>query len=646
MQIFAMLKQPVKLLVFFLLLAFYGSMLVHQIDLPYGNDVSRHVKNGELLLHGHTELLYTNFYSYTSPTLPVVNHHWMSGLVFYLVIATTGWKGLVIFKAIVLLLAFALLFIVAARKSDFWLASVLSIPAIFLLAERTQVRPEMLSVLFASLFIYLLHRFESNPREKKIYWLIPLQVLWVNSHIFFILGPAITGAFLVEKIIKREMAFIKKTFILILSLGAACLVNPNGIAGALAPFHIMGQMAFDVVELQPLSYFLKNNPMSVNYRIVIFAIALVILTLSFITGLRRKNIFYFILSAVAAFGTIKMVRIMPLFAVAFLPAAAANLASLFHAGRRQTIFSERFIPKLRTGCSIVFILILCSLIYYSASGRILDKRVRGLGLTAQSQNAAEFFKTNNLKGPLFNDYDIGEYLIYNLYPQERVFTDGRPEAYTKDFWKNIFWNTLSSESNWQQSLQKYKFNCIFFEENDVHPWAMQFIANRVIDSTWSLVFADKYAIIFLRNTAENQKTISQYSITPENVQQRMQPLLTSDDYEDQAAAADILSLVGRPDLGIAASLDIVTKWPDKGNTWKVMGQMELQAQGGYNAILAMMFLDKAISTGWKTTDAYTSLAEAYLKLGKKDKAEEALQKVLKINPDYRDAKEMLKKVKQ
>jgi predicted Zn-dependent protease len=150
----------------------------------------------------------------------------------------------------------------------------------------------------------------------------------------------------------------------------------------------------------------------------------------------------------------------------------------------------------------------------------------------------------------------------------------------------------------------------------------------------------------VRNTAENQKVISKYIITPDNVQQRLQPLLTSEFYDDREAAANILSLVGRADLAINAAFDIVTKWPDKGVTWKVMGQMELTATSSYSSVLAMMFLDKAISTGYKSADAYTSLAEAYMKLGKKDKAEEMLQHALKINPGYRDALEMMKQIKK
>jgi len=42
----------IKILVFFLLLTLYGSLLIYKIELPSGDDMARHLKNGELILRG------------------------------------------------------------------------------------------------------------------------------------------------------------------------------------------------------------------------------------------------------------------------------------------------------------------------------------------------------------------------------------------------------------------------------------------------------------------------------------------------------------------------------------------------------------------------------------------------------------------
>ena len=62
---------------------------------------------------------------------------------------------------------------------------------------------------------------------------------------------------------------------------------------------------------------------------------------------------------------------------------------------------------------------------------------KGIGLAKDDQKAAEFFKKENIQGPIFNNYDIGGYLIYYLYPGQKVFVDNRPEVYPKEFLQNV-----------------------------------------------------------------------------------------------------------------------------------------------------------------------------------------------------------------
>ena len=48
-------------------------------------DLGRHIVNGELILNGVTDVLYSNHYSFTERDYDFVNHHWGSGVLFYLV---------------------------------------------------------------------------------------------------------------------------------------------------------------------------------------------------------------------------------------------------------------------------------------------------------------------------------------------------------------------------------------------------------------------------------------------------------------------------------------------------------------------------------------------------------------------------------
>jgi hypothetical protein len=124
--------------------------------------------------------------------------------------------------------------------------------------------------------------------------------------------------------------------------------------------------------------------------------------------------------------------------------------------------------------------------------------------------SAEFFKEQNIKGPIFNDYDIGGYLIFNLYP-EKVFVDNRPEAYTVDFFEN--YKLMQTDSlKWKEMDEKYQFNSIFFSHRDYTPWAQAFLISRIQDSTWAPVFVDGYNIIFLKRNEQNKEIITKYEI--------------------------------------------------------------------------------------------------------------------------------------
>ena len=124
---------------------------------------------------------------------------------------------------------------------------------------------------------------------------------------------------------------------------------------------------------------------------------------------------------------------------------------------------------------------------------------------------AEFFKTQNVTGPIFSNYDIGGYLIFNLYP-EKVFVDNRPEAYPARFFQDEYIPMQEDEKIWNEELQKWNFNVIYFQRNDLTPWAQQFLITRVRDPLWAPVYVDNYTIIFLRRNEKNSAIIKNYEL--------------------------------------------------------------------------------------------------------------------------------------
>ena len=118
-------------------------------------------------------------------------------------------------------------------------------------------------------------------------------------------------------------------------------------------------------------------------------------------------------------------------------------------------------------------------------------------------------------GPIFNDYDIGGYLLFHLFPKEKVFIDNRPEVYPADFFEKTYIPMQEDETIWEENQQKYGFNAIFFSINDATPWAQKFLIERVKDNEWAPVFVDNYAIIFVKRTEANKGIIEKFEIPKE-----------------------------------------------------------------------------------------------------------------------------------
>ncbi|MDD5145371.1 MAG: tetratricopeptide repeat protein [Candidatus Pacebacteria bacterium] len=630
-----------KILVFILILSFFGSLLIHKIALPT-DDLGRHIKNGEMVFK-YANVFRTNFYSYTEPNSQFINHHWFFGVISYFLSETVGFGGMVIFGTIILLFTFLMLFFVSKKKADFWLISILSLPTILLLGERTDFRPEIFSYLFFVIFLYFLIDSEGHPNQNKIFWLIPIQLLWVNLHIFFFLGVILVLGFLLEKIILNRKNLkgnpqIKKLFFLLLFLIFVCFFNPNGIRGVLYPISIFNRQSIQVMENSSFSDILKTgNPLNISAKIFIPMVFLS--ALSFVIGIRKKLIFYGLASiGAAAASFIIFSRGVALFGLIFLPAVSSNLNGVF------VSLKDRLCKKWprvgKAAGTILIVVLIITFSYFISLGiqeKILKKHVFGIGLTTYSDSSAMFFKKEGLSGPIFNDFDIGSYLIYYLFPQEKVFVDNRPEAYSASFFKDVYEPIFEKEEKWQEMLEKYNFNIIFLHYYDEGPNVWQFLFRRMNDPQWSLVYADPYAVILLKNSQANLILIEKFGITKENAEKKLEYLAESQNTDYQIAAADLFNLLGRMDLSEAVFIKVVAEHPENGKIWMIIGEMQLAKN---NPISAISYLNKAINFGQKTSEAYSFLGLAYFNSGQIAKARDALQKSLEINPDRQDAKNL------
>lgn len=534
------MNKKIKILGIIFLFVWLLFLLAEKINL-FTADLGRHLKNGELILNGNfRSIVDTNFYSYTHTDFPFINHHWLSGVVLFLWQKAFGFGGLSILYLFFFLLAFGLIFYLAQKEFGYratFLSSVILIP---LIADRKEVRPEMFTLFFSATFVLLFWSYLKERISKKIivFFLILIQFFWVNLHIGFVFGWLIGGLFFLEDFIRNFyllnskksgadnlfslswLAFKQSKFFfgLCLLIFFVSLANPHGIFGATYPFKIFDNFGYQLAENQSV-WFLENYGLKEkNFYLIKLAVVVslgaffLILKHWFFFLKKEKGILTIIfLGIIFSWLGIFVRRNFSLAGLFFLPTFAFLLVFLFDwlQNRMKTRMTETT-EFFRIGGG----LILAVFVFIFSKQKLTGGEI-GIGVDQTIFNAANFFKEHKIQGPIMNNYDVGGYLIYSIFPEQKLFVDNRPEAYPAEFFTDEYIPMQENEELWKEKLKQYDFNVIFFYLHDLTPWGQNFLINRSKDDDWSAVYVDKQAIIFLKKNQQNRSLIEQYEIPKE-----------------------------------------------------------------------------------------------------------------------------------
>jgi len=510
-------KNFFSIIIFVLLFSWYGVFLAKGIDLVTA-DLGRHLENGKLFFQNF-QIPDINLYSYTYPDFPFINHHWGSGALFFLIWKISGFAGLSFFFITLSFLTFFLFFRLAEKAIGFFYVLPIAFLVIPLLGERTEVRPEVISYLFCAIFFLIVWKYTQEKLSSRWLYLLPvIEILWVNSHIYFLFGIGIIGAFFLEQVVKyffkksKQTALkIKRAGIFLFIVSAVTILNPYGIKAVIYPLQMLHNYGYRIVENQSVGFLINyglDNPNLILYPIVL-ALMMASFLLIAIRGRKNFSLGLFLISLTVAIAGYFAIRNFALFAFFALFIISFNLAKGLDLEKR---FSKATVGTV----SVLLSIIIFSLTFIAYSDRLALGSETRLGLLPKTNASADFFKRENIKGPIFNNYDIGSYLIFHLYPQEKVFVDNRPETYPTSFFNDVYIPMQENDSVWREQLEKYNFNAIFFYLHDYTPWGQQFLISKVKDSEWAPVYADRYAIIFVRRNDTNKEIISRFEIPAKN----------------------------------------------------------------------------------------------------------------------------------
>jgi tetratricopeptide (TPR) repeat protein len=225
-----------------------------------------HLKAGDMIRQTG-EIPRVDTFTYGAEGRPWIDLHWGFQVAVSWLYGQGGVVALNLAKCAITCLAVFLL--ITARKRDWpvWLMLLVWLPALLVLSGRMYIRPETISLLYLSMVLAILFRWNRQP------WLafaLPVvQVFWVNTQGLFILEPIMIVFALVDEVVRPGSFSTERRRWWKLILGAcslsalACLCNPYGLAGAFYPIQLQETMRNPIfketiLELKPMTTFIEE----------------------------------------------------------------------------------------------------------------------------------------------------------------------------------------------------------------------------------------------------------------------------------------------------------------------------------------------------------------------------------------------------
>ena len=249
-----------------------------------------------------------------------------------------------------------------------------------------------------------------------------------------------------------------------------------------------------------------------------------------------------------------------------------------------------------------------------------------------------FVKESNLRGPMFNNFDIGGYLIWKLYPEERVFVDNRPEAYPVEFFEKIYKPMQRDSVVWKEVSEYYGIRLVFFAHKEATPWAQAFLERMSQDSAWRMAYFNEEIVIFAREGD---------ALTPQNAIEKTTVVLADavgDPFEINWHIARFFYQIRWADAAIYFSTQAYAIDDKSEHANLMLGLAYSLKQTKADQQKAAGYVRYALEHGLGSADYYVLLAALYGNAGDTVNAHWAIQQALGREPDHAQAQEVLQQL--
>jgi hypothetical protein len=484
------------LILFFILLIFAAA--ARPITDP---DFWWHLRTGQYILETRS-IPYSDMFSSVRFGSEWVTHEWLSEVLMCGVFRASGYGGLIAFFALVIAASFWITY----RRCEVHAPNAYIAGLVLMLGASAAiptwgVRPQMFSMFFAAIFLWVLDKYAHEKNSRGVWWLVPVMILWVNMHAGFAVGLALIlvtiagvalDSYILEKLSLLQIwRRVRQLVVLWIVTLAAVNINPNGPRLYSYPFETLrsGAMMRYIQEWRPPDF---QDPTFLALLVLII-ITFCVLAISPKPAPPSELL---LLCGTAAV-TLRSARNVPFFALVATPILARHVWAWVsrHGDAVALLSTDRRVLSSVASFAVIAVNVLLLIIVPIAAGAV---RLRNATLSQSSIEArdyptaaVEFLQTQNVTQPIYNEYHWGGYLIWKLYPRYRVFIDGRADVYGDQLMEEFF-KVHDGTTVWRKVLDQHGIKSVLVEPNT----AIASLLRQ--DQDWQNVFEDHKAVIFVR----------------------------------------------------------------------------------------------------------------------------------------------------
>jgi len=421
-------------------------------------DVGWHIRTGEYILDHHA-VPHQDLYSFSKPGAPWYAWEWLTDILDASLHRLAGLKALVMMSGLVIA-AYATTLVrrIVWHGVHMFVAIVVTLIGIGSSWMHFLARPHIFTLLFVSISLWLVEADRKAP-GRRIWWLVPVTILWTNLHGGFLvliatLALTAAGTAIESWMGRAHWRSAARYGALTIACAAASLVNPYGYR---LHTHMLEYLRSDWIRSVIQEF---QSPSFRNETMMQFEILLVIGLIVAGSLFRRRRIVEGLWVVFFAHISLVSVRHVPVFVAAVTPVIAMEITRWWTnwtapAGKRSLVaiinqmaadqvggFRRSSAWPLIAGAAVILVGPRIPWANQFPEVMFPVKMVRA--------HAAEIFGSRVLTTDQW-----GDFLIYTN-PQQKVFVDGRSDFYGPEI-GNQYLHLTGGQPDWERVMAKYDF---------------------------------------------------------------------------------------------------------------------------------------------------------------------------------------------